>query len=286
MNRTGPEVSEQTARRMARNIICQIYWAGSGHPGGSLSAVDILLTVAAHLQSWNVDRAEADRDHFVLSKGHAAPALYALGLEKGWLSPAELSGFRRLGSPLQGHPDVVSLPWVGTSTGSLGQGFSVALGMAMAIRHLGGSGRVVALLGDGELQEGEIWEGAMAASHHRLTNFCAIVDYNKLQSDDLNANIIGLEPLADKWRAFGWRVMEVDGHDHRQLTDGLQAAWQAGRPTVLIAHTVKGYRVSFMENSPLWHGSVKLSRDEAVRALTDLGCGPDKVEEVLAGAGN
>ena len=254
--------------------IAAIYHAGSGHPGGALSVADVLAALyGAEMNIWPERLSDPDRDRFVLSKGHAAPALYAAGAHFGFCTADEALTLRKLGSPFQGHPHVEDLAWVETSTGSLGQGFSVALGMAMGLRMRKSQGRVYTVLGDGELQEGEVWEAAMCAAHHRVDNLVAIVDYNKLQSDDLNANIMGLEPLGDKFRAFGWHVIQVDGHDLDGLVGAFEAAFEvAGQPTIIIAHTIKGKGVPFMEKVPQWHGSVKLTREQAEDALKSLGC--------------
>lgn len=272
----------ETTRRLA---IVGIYHAGSGHPGGSLSCADLLACLYGAELHIPTDIATFPlRDRFILSKGHAAPALYAIWAAMGFIPPEELVNLRKLGSRLQGHPHVLDIPLAETSTGSLGQGFSAAIGMAYGLRLHRSSARVYALLGDGEMQEGEVWEGAMFAAHHHIGNLCAIVDYNKLQSDDFNANIMGLEPLAAKWRSFGWHVIEIDGHDNIATLGALkQASTTAGRPSVIIAHTVKGRGVHYMENQPLWHGSVKLTREQAVEALTDLGVSAAATEEWLNG---
>ncbi|HEY1963049.1 MAG TPA: transketolase, partial [Rhizomicrobium sp.] len=209
---------EHAANFTRRHAIASIYHAGSGHPGGALSCADILACLfGAELHFWSGKIDDPDRDRFVLSKGHAAPALYAIAGHHGFCDARAALGLRKLNSPFQGHPHVLDLPWVETSTGSLAQGFSVALGMAMGLKLQKIPARVYALLGDGELQEGEVWEAAMCGAHHKLSNLCAIVDYNKLQSDDRNASIMGLEPLASKWRAFGWAAAEIDGHDIEQI---------------------------------------------------------------------
>jgi transketolase len=270
--------------RLARAIrvesISAIYAAGSGHPGGALSCADLLAYLfAVELKNLGPTGTAPDRDRFVLSKGHACPALYAVAGEMGWIPRASLTSLRKLGAPLQGHPCVTATPWANASTGSLGQGFSVALGMAWGLRLQERVPRVYAMLGDGELQEGEVWEAAMAAAHHRLTNLCAIVDYNKMQSDDVNARVMNLEPLRPKWEAFGWHAVELDGHDFSQIAEALAEARRVGnRPTVLIAHTVKGRGVSFMEGSPAWHGSVRIKTDEFRRALADLGVPGAEIE--------
>jgi len=272
---------DERSRRARRALLAAIYHAGSGHPGGSLSCVDVLVALWERSFRDAAPNAEG-ADRLILSKGHACPALYAVAAEYGLVERGELVRLRELGSPLQGHPHVVDLPWVGASTGSLGQGFSVAIGRALGLRHRGLGQRVYVVLGDGELQEGEVWEGALCAAHHRLDELCAIVDYNKLQSDDWNANVLGLEPLAAKWEAFGWHVQEVDGHDHAALDAALaRAEAAAGAPNVLIAHTTKGKGVPYMEDVPAWHGSVKLRREELAMALTALDAPASEQEEWL-----
>lgn len=252
------------ATAIRKDALIQIHGAGSGHPGGSLSCADILAVLYGGILNAQGNQ----RDRFVMSKGHACPALYAAWAQVGLLDPSELSGFRKIGQALQGHPHVLATPLAETSTGSLGQGFSAAVGMALGYRHQQLGGRIFALLGDGELQEGIVWEAAMSAAHYQLNNLVAIIDYNKLQSDDTNAAIMGLEPLTDKWRAFGWHVVVVNGHDHEALRLALLERY--AQATVIIAHTVKGKGVSWMENVPAWHGSVKLSDDELHSALEEL----------------
>jgi transketolase len=271
------------ARFVRRHTIASIYRAESGHPGGSLSCADILACLfGAEMNVWPAGTGDRTRDHFVLSKGHACPALYAIGAYHGFCDKTEALALRKLGSPFQGHPHVRDLPWVETSTGSLGQGFSVALGMAMGMKLQKIQARAYVLLGDGELQEGEVWEAAMCAAHHKLDNLCAIVDYNKLQSDAPNDVIMRLEPLADKWRAFGWTVFEIDGHNISEILSTLHlAASTQNRPSVLIANTVKGKGVPYMENGPAWHGSVKLTRQQAEDALVALGAEPQEIKELL-----
>jgi transketolase len=266
-----------------KHTIAAIYHAGSGHPGGALSCADLLTAVfGAELNFWPTALDDPMRDRFVLSKGHAAPALYAVGAYYGFCNAKDALRLRKLGSPFQGHPHVVDLPWVETSTGSLGQGFSVALGMAMGLKLQRSSARVYTLLGDGELQEGEVWEAAMCAAHHGLDNLCVLIDYNKLQSDARNDAIMRLEPLAAKWRAFDWAIAEIDGHDmHEILSTFRRAGATAGRPSVVIAHTVKGKGVKYMENMPAWHGSVKLSRAQAEDALLSLGAQRNEMKDLL-----
>jgi len=272
-------------RFVRQHVIASIYRAGSGHPGGSLSCADLLAVLfGAELNVWPNSIDDPIRDRFVLSKGHAAPALYAIGAHHGFCDKRASLALRRIGSPFQGHPHIGDLPWVETSTGSLGQGFSVALGMAMGLKLQKSPARVYALLGDGELQEGEIWEGAMCAAHHKLDNFCAIIDFNKLQSDARNDAIMRLEPLAAKWRAFDWAVAEIDGHDIKQILSTFRRAGATReRPCVIIAHTIKGKGVPFMENAPAWHGSVKLTREQAEEALTALGATHNEIKDFLDG---
>jgi transketolase len=271
------------ARFIRQHVVASIYRAGSGHPGGALSCSDILACLyGAELNLWPSTANDPGRDRFVLSKGHAAPALYAAGAYYGFCGKKASLNLRKLGSVYQGHPHVLDLPWVETSTGSLGQGFSVALGMAIGLKLQKNAARVYALLGDGELQEGEVWEAAMCAAHHKLDNLCAIIDYNKLQSDNRNDAIMRLEPLAAKWRAFDWAVAEIDGHDIDQILDTFRRASAThGRPAVIIAHTVKGKGVPYMENIAAWHGSVKLTRQQADEALTALGATRKDIKEYL-----
>ena len=271
-----------------KHAIASIYHAGSGHPGGAMSCADLLACLfGAELNFWPTDIDDPHRDRFVLSKGHAAPALYAVGAHYGFCETKAALKLRKLGSPFQGHPHVLDLPWVETSTGSLAQGFSVALGMAMGLKMQHSTARVYTLLGDGELQEGEVWEAAMCASHHQLDNLCVLIDYNKLQSDNRNDAIMRLEPLAAKWRAFDWAIAEIDGHDIKQILSTLRRAGATHkRPTVIIAHTTKGKGVNYMENVPAWHGSVKLTRQQAEDALLSLGAHRNEIKELLDVDGN
>jgi transketolase len=277
---------EDLSKRLRIGSLVAIYHAGSGHPGGALSAADLMSYISGRLLTWPTGNGNAlTRDRFVLSKGHACPVLYAAAAESGLIPHRMLLTFRKLGSPLQGHPHVLDAPWVETSTGSLGQGFSAAIGMALGLRYQHSKARVYAMLGDGELQEGEVWEGAMCAGHYKLDNLCVIVDHNRLQSDDSNENIMGVEPLRAKWEAFRWHVTEIDGHDFQQINAAfIEAKKMSVKPTVIIANTVKGRGVSFMEGSPLWHGSVKLRDEELVTALSELGITEDRVRGYLDGS--
>jgi transketolase len=266
------ESLSQAAATVRRFSLEMIHAAGSGHPGGCLSAADLLVYLFHHQLRFDPANPHwPERDRFVLSKGHACPAFYAVAALVGIIPREQLSEFRKLDGRLQGHPHVVDTPWVETSTGSLGQGFSASVGMALGLRHHASKSRVYAMLGDGELQEGEVWEAAMCAGHFRLSNLCAIVDYNKMQSDATNAEIMSLEPLAAKWSAFNWQALEIDGHDFAQMAIAFEAARSTtDRPTVIIAHTIKGKGVSYMEGVPSWHGSVKLRDEELAQALAEL----------------
>jgi len=284
---SSPDILAEKLAEAARFIRCHsvasIFHAGSGHPGGALSSADLFACLyGAEMNVWPNAIHDPSRDRFVLSKGHAAPALYATGAHFGFCDPKAALTLRKLNSPFQGHPHVLDLPWVETSTGSLGQGMSVAVGMAIGLRLQRIPARVYTMLGDGELQEGEVWEAAMSAAHHRLDNLCAVIDYNKLQSDNCNDAIMRLEPLADKWRAFGWSVAEIDGHNIPEILEHLRRAGTTReKPSVLIAHTIKGKGVPYMENIPTWHGSVKLTRAQTEEALTALSASADEMKVLL-----
>jgi transketolase len=263
---------EETARRLRVAIVKTLHKSQSGHTGGSLSAIDMVTALYFHKMRHNpADPAWEGRDRFVLCKGHAAPALYVALAEAGYFPAEDLMMLRRLGSHLQGHPDSKSTPGVEVPTGSLGQGLSMAMGMALGLRLDGKENRVYALLGDGELQEGQVWEAAMAAGHYRLDNLCAMVDANALQIDGEVAKVMNVAPIADKFRAFGWNALEIDGHSMAAVTDALDMAETAkGKPTMIVAHTVKGKGVSFFENKASYHG-VPPSDEELPRALECLG---------------
>lgn len=252
------EEMKGTAKRLRRHIITMIGKASSGHPGGSLSATEIVTALYFKvLRHKPKDPQWSDRDRFILSKGHAAPLLYAVLAECGYFPVDELSTLRQLDSRLQGHTDRTVIPGVEMSAGSLGQGLSFAIGITLAGRLNSQKYRIYVLLGDGECDEGQVWEGAMAAAHFKLDNLVAIVDNNGLQLDGWNRDVMNLDPLNQKWQAFGWHVIEVDGHNLTQLIDAFdQAKLITGQPTVIIAHTIKGKGVSFMENNPDFHGKV------------------------------
>lgn len=255
-----------------KDIVSMICKSKSGHPGGSLSAVEILT--ALYFDQMNIDPTNPkmeDRDRFVLSKGHAAPALYATLAERGYFDKEELNHLRKLGSMLQGHPDMKKIPGVEMSTGSLGQGFSVACGMAMAAKLDNAPWNVYALLGDGEVQEGIIWEAAMSAAHYKLDNMIAFLDYNGLQIDGEVESVMSINPIEDKFKTFGWNVITIDGHDFDQIFAALDMAKDTvGKPTMIIAKTIKGKGVSFMENQASWHGSAP-NEEQLEQALSELG---------------
>jgi len=263
---------KEIARNIRKDIVSMIHTSKSGHPGGSLSSVEILT--ALYFDEMNIDTNNCkmeDRDRFVLSKGHAAPVLYATLAHKGYFDREELNGLRKINRMLQGHPDMKGTPGVEMSTGSLGQGFSVACGMAMASKLDNAPWRVYALLGDGEVQEGIVWEAAMSAAHYKLDNMVAFLDYNGLQIDGKTEDVMNIGSIVDKFKAFGWNVIEIDGHDFDQIFAALDMAKETvGKPTMVVAKTIKGKGVSFMENEAGWHGAAP-SDSDLERALLDLG---------------
>jgi transketolase len=262
---------KEKARWFRKEILEMITEAGSGHPGGSLSAVELLISLYfCKMRHRPEEPAWPLRDRFIMSKGHASPALYVTLANCGYFPKEELKTFRKLGSRLQGHVHV-GVPGVELSTGSLGQGLSVANGIALGAKMRKVSFKVFCLLGDGEIQEGQVWEAAMTASHHKLDNMCAILDYNKVQENGPVAEIKGEEPQADRWRSFGWHVFEVNGHNFEEILRALDEFDKVeGKPTFIIAHTVKGKGVSFMEGQAAWHGKAP-SREQLRQALEELG---------------
>jgi transketolase len=260
-----------TARAVRRDVVTMVHRANSGHIGGSLSAADLL--VALYYEVMRVDPAKprwAERDRFVLSKGHCSPVLYAVLARRGFFPAEDLATFRQPGSHLQGHPYQPKTPGVDASTGTLGLGLSTACGLALAARLRGQPHRTYVICGDGEQQEGQIWEAAMFARKYQLSNLIAFTDRNRLQTDGDTEDVMPLDPLADKWRAFGWHTWEIDGHDFGQILKTIERAQGATeRPTMIIANTIKGKGVSFMENVASWHGTPP-DDDQHARALQEL----------------
>lgn len=271
MKKTIEEL-KQIAKVIRKDIITMLTKSASGHPGGSLSAVEILT--ALYFYEMNIDPEKPkseDRDRFVLSKGHAAPVLYSTLARRGYFDVDELNNLRKFGSILQGHPNMNEVPGVDMSTGSLGQGISAAVGMAIAGKIDHKSYRVYSLLGDGELEEGQVWEAAMAAEHYKLDNLTAFVDYNGLQIDGPCKDVMNNEPIADKFRAFRWNVIEIDGHNFEEIINAIEAAKIVReKPTMIVCKTVKGKGVSFMENQASWHGTAP-NIEQCEQALREIG---------------
>jgi transketolase len=272
MERTLDQLKD-IAKEIRKDIVTMLTESASGHPGGSLSAVEILTTL--YFNEMNVDPSNPKnpkRDRFVLSKGHAAPVLYSTLAEKGFFEKSELMKLRKIGSILQGHPNMNYIPGVDMSTGSLGQGISTAVGMALSGKLDNSEYRVYALLGDGELQEGQVWEAAMSAAHYKLGNLTAFVDYNGLQIDGDISEVMNPNPIADKFAAFGWNVIVLeDGHDLVAIKNSIEEAKKVtNKPTVVVCKTIKGKGVSFMENQAGWHGSAP-SKEQCDLALREIG---------------
>ena len=264
---------ENIAKVLRKDIVKMVTESASGHPGGSLSAVEIITTLYFSEMNINVeDPKDPNRDRFVLSKGHAAPVLYAALAEKGFFNKEELMKLRKTGAMLQGHPNMNYIPGVDMSTGSLGQGISAAVGMALAGKLDNSSYRVYTLLGDGELEEGQVWEASMCAAHYKLDNLTAFVDYNGLQIDGDIDKVMNPNPIADKFVAFGWNVIYLeDGHDLVKIKDAIEAGKQVkDKPTMIVCKTIKGKGVSFMENQASWHGSAP-SKEQCEIALKEIG---------------
>lgn len=263
---------EKTAAEVRVGVVKAIHNAGSGHPGGSLSAADIVT--ALYFSEMNVDPKNPKmegRDKFILSKGHAGPVQYSALALKGYFPMEDFMTLRKLGSKFQGHPDMNKVPGIEMSTGSLGQGFAAAGGMAIANKLSNDPGRIYVLLGDGEIQEGIVWEAAMSAAHYKLDNMVGILDYNGLQIDGKNEDVMTVAPVADKFRVFGWNVLEINGHDFEEILDAFAKARECkGKPTMIVAKTVKGKGVSFMEDNAGWHGKAP-NDEETEQAVAELG---------------
>ncbi|SMC23295.1 transketolase [Clostridium acidisoli DSM 12555] len=263
---------QDTAKSVRKHIVTMLTESASGHPGGSLSIVEILTTL--YFKEMNVSPEnphDENRDRFVLSKGHAAPALYSILAEKGYFDKEKLLTLRKFGSILQGHPNMNYIPGVDMSTGSLGQGISAAVGMAIAGKIDKKDYRVYSILGDGELEEGQVWEASMAAAQYKLDNLTAFVDNNGLQIDGKCTDVMSPEPISNKFRAFNWNVIDIDGHDFNQIIAAIEEARNTkGKPTVIVCKTIKGKGVSFMEDVASWHGTAP-SREQCEEALKELG---------------
>lgn len=269
---TNPDIKtlEQQAKAIRREVLTMLTEAGSGHTGSSLSCVDIILAIYMHKLRYDIKNPQwRERDRFILSKGHGCPALYAILAYCGFFPKEQLMTLRKLGSMLQGHPQL-GLPGIEASTGSLGQGLSISNGMALSAKLDKKDTRVYCVLGDGEINEGQVWEAAMTACHYKLDNLCAIVDYNKLQIDGLLCDVKDMFSLESKWEAFGWHTISINGHDFTEITRALDAAEQIKeKPALIIAHTTKGKGVSFIENKAEWHG-IAPKVAELERALKEL----------------
>ncbi|MFA5524412.1 MAG: transketolase [Tissierellales bacterium] len=263
---------KETANILRKDIIRMVHEAKSGHPGGSLSACEIFT--ALYFKEMRIDPSNPnweDRDRFVLSKGHATPVLYATLSERGFFPKEELMKFRKIDSMLQGHPDMKGIPGVDMSTGSLGQGLAAANGMALSAKLDKKDFRVYALIGDGEIQEGIIWEAVMLAAHYKLDNLTVFLDHNGLQIDGHNEDVMNVDPIDKKFEAFGWNVLAIDGHDFEQIFDALaKSKTIKGKPTLIIAKTIKGKGISFMENQANWHGTAP-NAEQAQKAFAELG---------------
>ncbi|MCL2095674.1 MAG: transketolase [Oscillospiraceae bacterium] len=272
MDKSKKQILTHAANEIRKGSLTAVYSANSGHPGGSLSIADILAYL--FIEKMNIDENNPDnpgRDRFVLSKGHTAPALYAALAEKGFFPKEDLKTFRRGDSYLQGHPDMKGVPGVDMSTGSLGQGVSAACGMAKSAKIFGEDYQVYAILGDGELQEGQVWEAAMFAAHYNLDNLCLFIDFNGLQIDGDITKVMNPTPIDEKYKAFGFNVISIDGHNFDEIDDAVNQAEECkGKPTAIICRTIKGKGVSFMENKAEWHGSAP-SKEQYEQAMTELG---------------
>jgi transketolase len=266
------EELEELARKCRIEIVKMVYRAQAGHPGGSLSEIDLLAGLYGTTMRVRPDQPDwEDRDRFILSKGHASPGMYALLAERGFISHEDLTTYRVLGGVCQGHVDMKWCPGVDFSAGSLGMGLSYGMGCAIAAKLDGSERRAFVMLGDGEIQEGSVWEAAMAAAHHELGNLKVILDRNRIQNDDFCETQMRMFDIPAKWRAFGWNVKEIDGHDMKEVVEGMNFLSQTNDgPSILIAHTVKGKGVSFMEDNPAFHGAAP-NDEQYAQALTELG---------------
>ena len=261
--------------------LMSIFFAGSGHPGGVLSSIDIILYIYLYkLKITNIsDFKKNNRNRFILSKGHSVPAIYGTLAALKVLNFKRIFNLRKVDSVYQGHPCRINTSWIEASTGSLGQGFSFAIGQALTLKYFKNKNKIFVMIGDGEMQEGQIWEGLLFAAHHKLKNLITILDYNKLQSDNFNKNIINIEPLKQRLKSFNWNVIEINGHSFSQIEKALGKQFKNSKPTFIIANTIKGKSISFMENAPKWHGSVKMTFDQISSALKQLGAKQSMIEK-------
>jgi len=255
------EKLKEISKEVRKNILLEVYFAKSGHPGGSLSCTDILVTI--FFETF------IDGDRFILSKGHSSPALYAVLAEKGLIKKEELKTFRKFGSRLQGHPSLEKLDILDSSSGSLGQGLSIANGIALGMKLNKKKNNIYVVLGDGEIQEGQIWEALMSGAHYKLNNVIAFLDYNKLQIDGSNDEVMTVKPVDKKFKAFGWNVQEIDGHNFEEIINAIKKAKKSRKPNMIICNTIKGKGVSFMENNVAWHGKAP-NKDEYSSAIKEL----------------
>lgn len=271
MSQTLTQQLAPMCKSVRRDIVEMTHHAGSGHPGGSLSAVELMVGLYFHAMRHDPKNPTwKDRDRFILSKGHACPVHYSVLAHAGYFPVEELNTLRKFGSRLQGHPNMHLLPGLDNSSGSLGQGLSVSNGLAIAAKLNKQDYRIYCLLGDGEIQEGQVWEAAMTAAHYKLDNVCALLDYNNLQIDGCCEDVMGIAPLTDKWRAFNWHVIEIDGHCMEQVLAAYEEAKATkGKPSIIIARTIKGKGVSFMENRAEWHGTAP-NKEQLAKALAEL----------------
>ena len=258
-----------------------IFFADSGHPGGVLSSIDIILYIYLYkLKITKIsDFKKNNRNRFILSKGHSVPAIYGTLAALKVLNFKNIFDLRKVDSVYQGHPCRINTPWIEASTGSLGQGFSFAIGQALTLKYFKNKHKIFVMIGDGEMQEGQVWEGLMFAAQHKLKNLVTILDYNKIQSDNFIKNIINIEPLKQKILSFNWNVIEINGHSFKDIDKAISKKFKNDKPIFIIAHTVKGKGVSFMENKPLWHGSLKMSVDQITSSLKELGAKSKLLDE-------
>jgi transketolase len=278
MNQVNIAELRKKAVQLRKDILKMLAGAGSGHTGGSLSLVEILISLYYYKLKHDPKRPDLKgRDRLLLSKGHGCPALYAVLADRGYFPREELWTLRKLGTRLQGHPQL-GLPGVEISSGSLGQGLSIANGMALSMRLDKSPGRIYCIMGDGETNEGQVWEAAMTSAHYKLDNVCAIIDFNKLQIDGFCCEVMDMGPYLHKWVDFGWNAIETDGHDIKKMMDALDAAEKTrGKPTVIVAHTIKGKGVSFVENKAGWHG-VAPKKEEYEKAVAELDAELEKIK--------